>query len=230
MEPAAIRHKNPGAMWPGPIATKWGSTKWVYLNDGTGQGGGGKGNKIATFDRWEDGICAQLDLWRSSPRYRNKPFAEAIDTWCGHNSTEAYIQHVLKRIPTMRRDTIMNDAFWRSPAGLAFLQVQAAHEAGKVIPAPAEAWVAAQKRVLGGTTAPVVKSATVGTVANTTTVTVAKKAAESGASVTQIVVIVLIGLAITGVAVWWFHFRKKPSSAISAELQSRNLPEETKGV
>ncbi len=54
MEPAAIRHKNPGAMWPGPIATKWGSKKWVYLSDGTGQGGGGKGNKIGTFDNWVD--------------------------------------------------------------------------------------------------------------------------------------------------------------------------------
>src|SRR5687767_5490192 len=99
MEPAAIRHRNPGAMWPGGIATKWGSKKWVYLNDGTGQGGNGKGNKIATFDNWVDGICAQLDLWRTSPNYRNKRFADAIRVWSGGNNVPAYISYVKARIP-----------------------------------------------------------------------------------------------------------------------------------
>jgi hypothetical protein len=149
-EPAAIRHKNPGAMWPGAIATKWGSTSWSYLNDGTGQGGNGKGNKIATFPSWTTGIAAQLDLWRTSPKYRNQPFSKAIATWSGGNHVEAYIQHVLKRIPGMRRDTIMNDAFWASSDGLTFLKVQAAHEAGKTIPATHAEWLAGQKLALSG--------------------------------------------------------------------------------
>src|SRR3954468_1923861 len=96
--PAAIQFKNPGAMWPNAIATKWGSTKWQYLSDGTGQGGNGKGNKIAIFDNWVGGICAQLDLWRSSPNYKNKRFADAIKIWCGNNNTEDYIKHVTKLI------------------------------------------------------------------------------------------------------------------------------------
>ena len=150
MEPAAIRHKNPGAMWPGSIATKWGSTKWVYLNDGTGQGGNGKGNKIATFDNWEDGICAQLDLWRSSPRYKNQPFGKAIAIWSGGNHVQSYINYVKARIPEMDEHTIMNDAFWKSPTGVKFLKVQAAHEAGKPIPASDDDYIRAQRRVFGG--------------------------------------------------------------------------------
>ncbi|MDE5451342.1 hypothetical protein GWE18_00430 [Bradyrhizobium sp. CSA112] len=149
-EPAAIRHKNPGAMWPGAIATKWGSKKWVYLNDGTGQGGNGKGNKIATFDNWVDGICAQLDLWRTSPNYKNKRFAEAIRIWSGGNNVPAYISYVKARIPGMDENTVMNDAFWRGPMGVKFLQVQAGHEAGKPIPAPDADWIEAQRRVFSG--------------------------------------------------------------------------------
>jgi hypothetical protein len=149
MAPAAIRHKNPGAMWPGPVATKWGSKKWVYLNDGTGQGGNGKGNKIATFDNWSDGIAAQLDLWRSSPKYKNKKFSEAIATWSGGNHVEAYIKYVLTRIPGMQRDTVMNDAFWKSPNGIKFLKVQAMHEAGQAIPASDADYLDAQRRVMG---------------------------------------------------------------------------------
>lgn len=151
MEPAAIRHKNPGAMWPGAIATKWGSKKWAYLNDGTGQGGNGKGNKIATFDNWVDGICAQLDLWRTSKNYRNKRFADAIAIWSGGNNVPAYINYVKARIPGMNENTVMNDAFWRGPMGVKFLQVQAGHEAGKPIPAPEADWIEAQRRVFAGT-------------------------------------------------------------------------------
>lgn len=223
MEPAAIRTKNPGAMWPGPIATKWGSKEWVYLNDGTGQGGGGRGNKIAIFDNWVGGICAQLDLWRSSPKYRNQPFAVAIDTWCGHNHTESYIAYVLKRVPTMTRNTIMNDVFWRSASALAFLKAQAAHEAGKQIPAPDSDWITAQKRVMGGSQ-PAVKSTSTAVAVNTTTTTVATQAAKSGASMTQILLIILVGLVITGFGVWWFHFRKRPAKPEEVAIQGRNLP------
>lgn len=147
MEPAAIRHKNPGAMWPGDRATRWGSKRWVYLNDGTGQGGNGKGNKIAIFENHVDGICAQLDLWRTSKNYRNKPFKDAIRIWSGGNHVESYIAFVLKRIPGMTRNTIMNDAFWNSPMGIDFLKVQAWHEAGKRYPAPHADYVEAQRRV-----------------------------------------------------------------------------------
>ena len=74
MEPASIRYKNPGAMWGSALAIKWGAAKQaVTLNDGKGQG-----NNIAVFPTFVAGICAQLDLWRTSKNYRNKKFSDAI--------------------------------------------------------------------------------------------------------------------------------------------------------
>jgi hypothetical protein len=144
--PASIRYKNPGAMWGSALAIKWGAQKAaVKLNDGTGQN-----NNIAVFPTYVDGICAQLDLWRTSKNYRNKPFNEAIRIWSGGNHVESYIRFVLDRVPGMKRDTIMNDAFWRSSMGIAFLKAQAWHEAGRPYPAPAADWIEAQRRVFAG--------------------------------------------------------------------------------
>lgn len=144
-EPASIRYKNPGAMWGSKLAVKWGaSPRAVVLNDGKGQG-----NNIAVFPTYVQGICAQLDLWRSSPNYRNKRFADAIRIWSGGNYVESYIKFVLDRVPGMTASTIMDDTFWRSPMGIAFLKAQAWHEAGKRYPAPDPDWTEAQRRVFG---------------------------------------------------------------------------------
>jgi hypothetical protein len=146
MVPASIRFKNPGAMWGNALAIKWGAArKAVALADGLGQH-----NNIAVFPTYVQGICAQLDLWRSSPNYRNKSFASAIAIWCGHNSIESYIAFVTARVPGLTRGTIMNDAFWRGPMAIPFLKAQAWHEAGMKYPAPDADWVAAHKRVLSG--------------------------------------------------------------------------------
>lgn len=147
MEPASIRFKNPGAMWGSKLAIKWGAApRAVVLNDGKGQG-----NNIAVFPTYVQGICAQLDLWRTSPNYRNKRFADAIAIWSGHNSVESYIAFVLKRVPGMTRNTVMNDEFWKGPMGVGFLKAQAGHEAGKPYPAPDADWLEAQRRVFAGT-------------------------------------------------------------------------------
>lgn len=168
-EPASIRYKNPGAMWGrtgkrpsadsivatnAPIPKKWGSTKTVYLKDGMGQG-----NNIAVFDTWVQGICAQLDLWRSSKFYKNKKLADALFTWSGGNNVESYIAFVRQRVPGIGRDTVMDDAFWRSAAGVAFLKAQAWHEAGKPFPAPEADWLEAQRRVFAGAKAAAVTKA-----------------------------------------------------------------------
>jgi hypothetical protein len=149
-EPASIRYRNPGAMWGSALAIKWGAApKAVTLNDGKGQG-----NNIAVFPTYVQGICAQLDLWRTSKNYRNKRFADAIAIWSGHNNVESYISFVLARVPGMTRDTVMDDAFWRSVRGIQFLKAQAWHEAGKQYPAPDADWIEAQRRVFGIVTVP----------------------------------------------------------------------------
>lgn len=170
MEPASIRYKNPGAMWGNSLAIKWGaSPKAVVLNDGKGQG-----NNIAVFPTFVQGICAQLDLWRTSKNYRNKRFADAIAIWSGHNSVEQYIAFVLARVPGMTRNTVMDDTFWKSQMALGFLKAQAGHEAGKTYPAPPEDWVNAQKRVMSGVPTPnTVKKAATSVATGTATGTVA---------------------------------------------------------
>ncbi len=205
--PAAIQFKNPGAMWPGATATKWGSTKWQYLSDGTGQGGNGKGNKIAIFDSWVDGICAQLDLWRTGPKYKNKRFADAIRVWSGGNNVPAYIAHVKARIPGMDEDTVMNDAFWASPNGIKFLKVQAAHEAGKPIPASDADYAVAQKRAMSGvptknTMKKAAGSVAAGTAAGTAT------AVQQGFPLTYAILIGL-GIALAVFLVWKFKPHKE---------------------
>ena len=149
MEPASIRTKNPGAMWGSALAKKWGSTQTITLNDGKGQG-----NNIAVFPAYVQGICAQLDLWRTSKHYKDKPFSAAIAIWSGGNNVEDYIAFVLKRVPGMTRNTVMNDAFWRSGMGIAFLKAQAWHEAGKPYPAPEADWIKAQSIVFGTASIP----------------------------------------------------------------------------
>jgi hypothetical protein len=175
MEPASIRYKNPGAMWGNSLALKWGAEKKaVILNDGKGQG-----NNIAVFPAYINGICAQMDLWRTSPNYRNKKFGDAIAIWCGHNDTEGYISWCEKRVPGMTRDTLMDDAFWHGPMAVPFLKAQAWHEAGKPYPAADDDWTKAQQIVLNGAAAPkppvsvAAKGATGGAVVATTTVVAA---------------------------------------------------------
>jgi hypothetical protein len=220
MEPASIRTKNPGAMWGrvgrkptaffetpqgphgcetnAPIPKKWGSTKTIYLSDGLGQD-----NNIAIFDTWVQGICAQLDLWRTSPKYRNRRFADAIATWAGGNNVPSYIAYVKARVPGMTADTIMDDGFWRGPMGLGFLKAQAAHEAGNEYPAPDAAWIEAQRIVLSGTAPPAPKPAPSKTTATVATGTVVAGTVAAGAhqgwGVAQIALIAFIVVAL-GVA------------------------------
>lgn len=146
MEPASIRYKNPGAMWGNSLAIKWGAShKAVALHDGKGQG-----NNIAIFPTFVQGICAQLDLWRTSRNYRNRRFADAIAIWSGHNEVPSYIAFCKARVPGLTENTIMDDAFWRGSSGIAFLKAQAWHEAGKKYPAPDADWIEAQRRVFAG--------------------------------------------------------------------------------
>jgi hypothetical protein len=204
MEPASIRYKNPGAMWGNALAKKWGSTDTVTLHDGLGQG-----NNIAVFPTYVQGICAQLDLWRTSPHYRNKRFSDAINIWDGHNHTPSYIAYVLARVPGMTPDTIMDDAFWRGPMGIGFLKAQAGHEAGKTYPAPDADWIEAQRRVFGGDNAgtmaaPVVKPAhkkTAIVIASAGTAGAAAQAAGGSHATVAIVVIVVAVIAIVGLVI-----------------------------
>lgn len=209
MEPASIRYKNPGAMWGSALAIKWGAQKKaVSLNDGTGQG-----NNIAVFPTYVQGICAQLDLWRTSKNYKNKRFSDAIAVWSGGNHVESYIQFVLARVPGMTRNTVMDDSFWRSSMGLAFLKAQAWHEAGKRYPAPDADWIEAQRLVFLGLAPPSApaKKKPVSTPKKTATATTAGAGAATAAQQAGFSVgwIIAIGVAVAIAAFLIIHFWKR---------------------
>lgn len=206
--PASIRSKNPGAMWGSALAKKWGATRSESLNDGTGQG-----NNIAWFPTYVQGICAQLDLWRTSKNYRNKRFADAIAIWSGGNHVESYIKFVCDRVPGMTRNTIMDDTFWRSPMGIGFLKAQAWHEAGRPYPAPDADWLEAQRIVFSGavpvTKPPVTASTKTGVVIVTTTTAATTTAAQSGVSGWTIAIGVAVVLISAGVGLYFWHRHEK---------------------
>jgi peptidoglycan hydrolase-like protein with peptidoglycan-binding domain len=152
MDPASIRYKNPGAMWPGDRATRWGSTSYVTLNDG-------QGNKIAVFPTFVDGAAAQFDLWASS-RYSGMSLKAAIDKWSGHNSPAAYVNY-LEAQTGISINTMVTREMLASPAGWKLLKAQSRWEAGKPIPMSDDEWRQAQKLVFGGAPAPTQSTAPV---------------------------------------------------------------------
>ena len=136
-EPASIRYKNPGAMWPGKSAKKYGSTSSVTLNDG-------RGNKIAVFPDVVHGAAAQFDLWRSN--YCDMSLLSAIKKWSGHNSSAAYMAFLRKRV-AITPQTKVTPALLASPKGIDLMKAQAHWEAGKPYPMTEEQWAEAQRTV-----------------------------------------------------------------------------------
>lgn len=145
MTSAAIRYKNPGAMWPGSIATKWGSTHWVQLNDA-------QRNKIAVFDDWVHGAAAQFDLW-ATKYTTGETLKQLIDRWSGHNSPAQYV-NFLQAQTGAGINTVMTRDFLASPAGWKLMKAQSRWEAGQPIPMSDDEWQQAQKMVFTGAAAP----------------------------------------------------------------------------
>jgi len=139
MDPASVRYNNPGAMWPGPSATKFGSTGYGTLADG---------NKIATFDDPVNGAAAHFDLLAN--RYAGMALSDAITKWSGGNSSPAYIASVSKATG-LSPDTPITPELLQGPEGLKIAKAMAQVEAGKAYPLSDEQWSAAQAKAFGAT-------------------------------------------------------------------------------
>jgi peptidoglycan hydrolase-like protein with peptidoglycan-binding domain len=140
--PAAIRYKNPGAMWPGKTATKWGSTGYVTLNDG-------QGNKIAIFPTFVQGAAAQFDLW-ATKYTTGETLKQLIERWSGDNSPKQYVQFLEDRTG-ISIDTVVSKQLLASPAGWKLLKAQSRWEAGQEMPLSDAEWQQAQQMVFKGT-------------------------------------------------------------------------------
>ena len=130
--PASIRHKNPGAMYPGRASRAFGGHKHSII---------GGGHKIATFPTHVDGAAALFYLLSTSKYYRGKTLAEAIATWSGGNHVNAYLNTIESRagIP---RTVFLDDDFLGDTRRMVLLaKAMAYHEAGKVYPLSDDGWV-----------------------------------------------------------------------------------------
>ena len=101
MIPASIRNNNPGAMYPGPSAKRFGSTSYETLKSKDGI------HKIATFPTSEHGAAAQFDLLCRN--YSGKTLQDAITTWCGGYYAGTYVK-VLKDRAGIDADTVLTKA------------------------------------------------------------------------------------------------------------------------
>jgi hypothetical protein len=149
MATAAIRYKNPGAMWGSSLAIKWGAQKApVSLNDGTGQG-----NNIAVFPTYVQGAAAQFDLWQRS--YSNMSLQAATTKWSGGNSDKNYVDYLCQQVG-ITPQTIITKEFLAGPKGITMMRAQARWEsgttkAGQDYPLTMADWKKAQDMVFKGT-------------------------------------------------------------------------------
>jgi hypothetical protein len=142
--PASIRHRNPGAMYPGPSSRRYGATTEASLE-------GGK-HRIATFPTHEDGAAALFDLLGRA--YMDRTLEAAIRRWCGANHAGVYLDGIEKRTD-LGRDTWLDRDFICDPERAIPLAIaMARHEAGRDYPLKAAAWEAAHARAVAALPAP----------------------------------------------------------------------------
>lgn len=136
--PASIRYNNPGAQYPGPTATQFGSSGYGVI---------GGGHKIARFATPEQGAAAQFGLL--GRRYVGKPLGAAITEWSGGNSSPGYIAAV-SRATGLNPGTIITPELLQSPQGIGLAKAMARQEAGREFPMTNEQWARAQAIAFGG--------------------------------------------------------------------------------
>lgn len=140
--PASIRYNNPGAQYPGKVASAFGSSGAEII---------GGGHKIAKFDDPVQGAAAQFALLAQN--YSGLPLGAAITKWSGGNSSGAYISQVARETG-LDPGTPITPQLLSSPLGLALVKSMSKHEAGRPYPLSDDQWARAQTMVFGGGAAP----------------------------------------------------------------------------
>lgn len=154
-EPASIRFRNPGAMYPGPSAKRFGSTGTEII---------GGGHKIAVFDDPVKGAAAQFDLL--SRAYAGMTLKDAIHKWSGGNSSDAYAQHI-SRATGIPLDGLLTRELLSDPnKAIPLAKTAADWEAGGQYPMTGEQWSRAFQMAQGGPL-PAVPSAAAPSLAST---------------------------------------------------------------
>lgn len=135
---ASVRNNNPGAQYPGPVATQFGATRSENLTDG---------NQIASFPTPVHGAAAQFALLDKS--YVGQPLSAAIGKWSGHNNAAAYVASIAKETG-LTPDTVITPELLRGPQGIALAKAMAKVETGRPFPMADAQWQQAQAAAFAG--------------------------------------------------------------------------------
>lgn len=130
--PASIRNNNPGAMYPGPSARRFGSSSFETLvsRDGT--------HKIATFMSPVQGAAAQFDLLSRS--YCGMSVKDAITKWCGDYYTSTYLQVLARETGVQAEDELTLDMLRNPSIAVPIAKAMALQEAGQPYPMSDDQW------------------------------------------------------------------------------------------
>ena len=142
MIPASIRNNNPGAMYPGKSAKKFGSSSYETLRSRDGV------HKIATFPTPIHGAAAQFDLLASS--YCGMPIEKAITKWCGGFYASAYLKVLEEKGGLKRTDTLTKDRLSDPAVGIPIARAMAWQEAGRDFPLDDDGWSQAHAMAFAG--------------------------------------------------------------------------------
>lgn len=155
MIPASIRNNNPGAIYPGSSAKKFGSTSFEVLKskDGT--------HKIATFPTSIHGAAALFDLLHNGRapvtktlRYRDQKLRDAIKTWCGDYHLPTYIKVVTAHCDVAVDDVLTTDLLRDPQRAIPLAKAMALQEAGRKYPLEDSEWLEAHELAFSGAEAP----------------------------------------------------------------------------
>lgn len=142
-DPASIRYWNPGGMYPGSSASRYGSARYETI---------GGGHKIAVFPDAESGAAAQFDLLANS--YAGMPLAELVRKWSGGNSNAAYTAHLARSLGIQPDAIVTRDMLANPSIGIPFAKAAAQWEAGRAYPMTDEQWASAHGRVFSDNPTP----------------------------------------------------------------------------
>lgn len=150
MTPASIRNNNPGAIYPGPSARKFGGASKEVLRSADGK------HLIATFPTAVHGAAALFDNLmnarssRTSYYYRGKTLSEAIATWCGGIRAPSYLR-LIEQHAGLAPDVVLSEAFLHNPdKAIPLAQAMARHEAGQDYPLDDAGWRRAHSMAFAG--------------------------------------------------------------------------------
>lgn len=144
--PASIRNKNPGAMYPGKSAKKFGSTSFETLISKDGK------HKIATFPTPIHGAAAQFDLLERS--YCGMPLEKAITKWCGAYYVSTYLKVLEENGGIKRTDMLTREKLHDPAIAIPIAKAMALQEAGREFPLDDEGWRTAHDMAFSGSVAP----------------------------------------------------------------------------